>query len=45
MIPAYRRPIWTSLSRNNGFEVNLRQIKNTNPSTINLNRTLGLAIP
>ena len=29
----------------NGFEVNLRQIENTAPSTIDLNRTLGLAIP
>ncbi|MCD6396541.1 MAG: EFR1 family ferrodoxin [Spirochaetaceae bacterium] len=29
----------------NGFEVNLKQIENTNPSTVDLNRTLGLAIP
>ena len=29
----------------NGFEVNLRQIENTNPLTVDLNRTLGLAVP
>ena len=31
--------------KENGFEINLKQIENTNPSTVDLNRTLGLAIP
>ena len=29
----------------NNFEVNLKQIENTNPATVDLSRTIGLAIP
>jgi formate hydrogenlyase subunit 6/NADH:ubiquinone oxidoreductase subunit I len=35
----------TSFLKENGFEVNLRPIENTDPSSVDLNRTLGLAIP
>jgi len=35
----------TEFLKENNFEVNLKQIKYTNPSTVDINRTIGLAIP